>query len=95
VSATGGLDAAIRLGIGLEGVLNESSDGQAFVEFGIRQDAATNGSVRIPGRGALTARFRAPYWLISGRPDCGWADSGFHFSAKATEDGSTCLPTVA
>jgi len=66
VSATGGLDAAVRLGIGLEGVLNESSDGQAFVEFGIRQDAATNGSVRIPGRGALTARFRAPYWLIPG-----------------------------
>jgi hypothetical protein len=66
VSATGGLDAAVRLGVGLEGVLNESSDGQAFVEFGIRQDPATNGSFRIPGRGALTARFRAPYWLIPG-----------------------------
>ena len=66
VSGTGGLDAAVRLGVGLEGVLNESSDGQAFVEFGIRQDAATNGSFRMPGRGALTARFRAPYWLIPG-----------------------------
>jgi hypothetical protein len=55
-----------RLGLGLEGVLNESSDGQAFVEFGMREDAATNGSVRIPGRGALTTRLRAPYWLIPG-----------------------------
>jgi hypothetical protein len=67
VSGTGSLDAAVRLGVGLEGVLNESSDGQAFVEFGIREDAATNGSVRIPGRGALTARFRAPYASSAGR----------------------------
>jgi hypothetical protein len=65
-SASGGLDAAVRLGVGLEGVLNESSDGLAFLEFGLRQDAPTRGSVRIPGRGALTLRLRAPYWLIPG-----------------------------
>jgi hypothetical protein len=54
------------LGLGLEGVLNESGDGLAFAEFGFRQDAHSSGSAAIPGRGGITARFRAPFWLIPG-----------------------------
>jgi hypothetical protein len=66
VSSIGGLDASVRFGIGLEGVLNESSDGLAFAEVGIRQDRHASGTVSVPGRGALTSRFRAPFWLIPG-----------------------------
>jgi hypothetical protein len=65
-SATSGLEAAVRLGLGLEGVLNESSDGLAFAEIGLRQDAHSSGTAATPGRGAITARFRAPFWLIPG-----------------------------
>jgi len=66
VGTTGGLDAAVRVGLGLEGVLNESSDGQIFVDFGIRQDSSEQGGVSIPGRGAIVLRWRAPFWLIPG-----------------------------
>jgi hypothetical protein len=65
-SAIGGLDAAVRFGIGLEGVLNESSDGLTFIEVGAREDKHASGTATLPGRGALTARFRAPFWLIPG-----------------------------
>ena len=65
-SAGGGLDAAFRVGFGLEGVLNESSDGLAFVDVGLRQDSPVHGSAHIPGRGAIALRLRAPYWLIPG-----------------------------
>jgi hypothetical protein len=41
VGTTGGLDAAVRLGLGLEGVLNESSDGQVFIDLGVREDSAS------------------------------------------------------
>jgi hypothetical protein len=66
VNTIGGLEAALRLGVGLEGVLNESSDAQVFAEFGIREDRHASGTVTVPGRGAITARFRAPFWLIPG-----------------------------
>ena len=66
VSSIGGLDASVRFGIGLEGVLNESSDGLAFAEVGIREDTHASGTVSVPARGALTSRFRAPFWLIPG-----------------------------
>jgi hypothetical protein len=65
-STTGGLDAAVRCGIGLEGVLNESSDGLTFAEVGFRTDKHANGTATVPGRSALTARFRAPFWLVPG-----------------------------
>lgn len=61
-----GLEAAVRIGIGLEGVLNESSDGLAFAEVGFRQDRHASGVATLPGRGALTTRLRAPFWLIPG-----------------------------
>jgi hypothetical protein len=65
-SGGGGLDAAFRIGLGLEGVLNESSDGLAFVDVGVRQDSPVHGSAHIPGRSAITVRLRAPYWLMPG-----------------------------
>ena len=65
-SGTAGLEVAARLGLGLEGVLNESSDGLAFAELGLRQDAHSTGTAAVPGRGGITARFRVPFWLIPG-----------------------------
>ena len=79
-SASGGLETAVRLGVGLEGVLNESGDGLVFLDLGIRQDAASTASfgsapdlarggaltAAVPGRSAYTARLRMPFWLIPG-----------------------------
>jgi hypothetical protein len=66
VGTTGGLDATVRLGLGLEGVLNESSDGQVFIDLGVREDSSEQGGASIPGRSALMVRWRAPFWLIPG-----------------------------
>ena len=65
-STTGGLEAAVRVGLGLEGVLNESGDGLVFAEVGLRQDASTLGAATLLGRTALTVRLRVPFWLIPG-----------------------------
>ena len=65
-SATAGLEAAVRVGIGLEGVLDESSDGLACAEVGVREDTHATGVATLPARGAVTARLRAPFWLIPG-----------------------------
>jgi len=65
-SVGGGLCLAFRVGLGLEGVLNQSSDGLAFLDVGVRQDSPVHGSAHVPGRSALAFRFRAPYWLIPG-----------------------------
>ena len=54
------------MGFGLEGVLNEAGDGLVFAEAGLRQDASTLGAATVPGRGAITARLRVPFWLIPG-----------------------------
>ena len=76
----GGLEAALRLGLGLEGVLGEAGDGLVFLDLGIRLDssstmkinesdsAALGGSITaaIPSRWAYTARLRMPFWLIPG-----------------------------
>ena len=66
VSYTGGLEANFRVGVGLEGVLNESSDGLVFAEVGVRVDTHNSGAATIPGRSAINTRFRAPFWLIPG-----------------------------
>ena len=63
---TGGVEVGVRAGAGLEGVLNQSSDGLLFAEVGLREDSATSGTYGLPARGALTTRFRAPFWLIPG-----------------------------
>ncbi len=65
-NGTGGLETAFRVGIGLEGVLNESSDGLVFAEVGLREDRQAGGVATVPGRGALTVRFRMPFWIIPG-----------------------------
>ena len=66
VGMTEGLDAAVRLGLGLEGVLNESSDGQVFIDLGFREDSSEHGGASLPGRSAFTIRWRVPFWLIPG-----------------------------
>jgi hypothetical protein len=76
----GGIEASVRFGLGLDGVLNESGDGLVFVDVGWRQDhSATNQIVdsdaltragaitsAIPGRDAFNFRLRMPFWLIPG-----------------------------
>jgi hypothetical protein len=76
----GGLEFAVRLGIGLDGVLNESGDGLAFIDFGYRQDASSTTGVvdetgtqaygnllaAIPGRSAFNTRLRMPFYVIPG-----------------------------
>jgi hypothetical protein len=78
--AIGGLGAAVRLGLGLEGVLGEAGDGLIFLDLGIRLDssssmridkseAAAVGSgitAAIPSRWAFAGRLRLPFWLIPG-----------------------------
>jgi len=80
VGGVGGIDVAVRLGIGLEGVLNESGDGLIFLDLGWRQDGSSTmkfgespalleaGQITsaIPGRDAFIIRFRMPFWLIPG-----------------------------
>ena len=66
VGTIGGLDAAVRLGLGLEGVLGESSDGQVFIDLGFRQDSPEQGGASMPGRSALVIRWRVPFCLIPG-----------------------------
>jgi hypothetical protein len=54
------------VGVGLEGVLDESGDGLISAGVDYRQDRPAQGETTIPGRGALTLRVRAPFWLIPG-----------------------------
>ena len=64
---SGALDLSFRMGLGLEGVMNASSDGLTFIDVGVRQDSSTQGgSSSVPGRGAIALRGRAPFWLIPG-----------------------------
>jgi hypothetical protein len=74
------LEVAIRVGLGMEGVLNESGDGLAFLDLGWRQDGASsmrfddepaiknfgNYSCAIPSRDAFYARLRLPFCLLPG-----------------------------
>jgi hypothetical protein len=64
--AVGALDLSFRIGLGVEGVLNSSSDGLTFIDVGVRQDSATHGGSPVPDRGAVALRARAPFWLIPG-----------------------------
>lgn len=77
---TGGLELAARVGLGLEGVLNESGDGLVFLSVGWRQDGPSSmtvvpdadlkqwGSIfaAVPARDALYFRLRVPFFLIPG-----------------------------
>lgn len=76
----GGLGAGLRVGLGLDGVLNEAGDGLVFLQAGIRQDASSThnflgdpnatpvGAITsaIPGRAGWDFRLRLPFWLLPG-----------------------------
>lgn len=79
--ALGGIEANLRFGFGLDGVLNQAGDGLVFLQAGFRQDASSinkysDGSgtgippgavpAAIPGRSAYNVRLRVPFWLIPG-----------------------------
>jgi len=78
--AYSGIGVALRLGLGLDGVMNDAGDGLVFLDLGWRQDGnasmrfgttpnlSNGGSITsaIPGRDAYTARLRMPFWLIPG-----------------------------
>ena len=77
-----GLELGLRFGLGMEGVLNESGDGLAFIDVGARIDLGS--SMRfdydddpelkqlgdyvaaIPSRDAYYIRLRLPFYLIPG-----------------------------
>jgi hypothetical protein len=63
---TSDIELAARAGLGLDGILNDSSDGLVFVELGVREDNHAIGAATVPGRGAITARLRMPFWLFPG-----------------------------
>jgi len=74
----GGLEIGARVGVGLEGVLNESGDGLAFVDLGFRQDGSSTNNfgqganfpeagdvtAALPARFAYQTRIRLPFWLL-------------------------------
>jgi hypothetical protein len=80
VGGVGTMEFAVRLGVGLEGVMNKSSDGLAFLDIGYRGDSPSTTNIlddselaeygnifaAIPARTGLTARLRLPFWLIPG-----------------------------
>ena len=71
---------AFRIGLGLEGVLNEAGDGLVFIDLGWRLDGSSSmkyaadpdlkqfGSMfaAIPSRDAFYTRIRLPFYLIPG-----------------------------
>jgi hypothetical protein len=80
IGVIGGLEISGRFGVGLDGVINESGDGLAFIDLGYRQDASSSTEVldfeelraygniytTIPGRSAFSARLRLPFYVIPG-----------------------------
>ena len=80
VGTMGGLSLAFRVGLGIEGVINEAGDGLVFLDVGIREDAPSARKLdesqavvkfgafgaQIPARAAYTVRLRLPFWLIPG-----------------------------
>lgn len=73
-----GLDITLRVGVGMDGVLNEAGDGLVFFDIGWRQDGPATmkygeipsniegGQITsaIPGRDALNMRVRMPFYLL-------------------------------
>jgi hypothetical protein len=76
----GALAVGVRLGYGLEGVIDESGDGLVFVDVGLQEDSASSMkfsnnealadtgalTAAVPARSALGLRARMPFWLIPG-----------------------------
>ena len=75
-----GVDLAVRVGVGLDGVMRDSGDGLTFLSVGFRGDTRSTNSVggidsseaggnsifAIPSRTAVSTRLRAPFYLIPG-----------------------------
>jgi hypothetical protein len=75
-----GVEMSVRLGLGLEGVLNEAGDGMVFIDIGYRLDASStmklspnpnyqqfgNIASAIPYRGGLHLRLRMPFYIVPG-----------------------------
>jgi hypothetical protein len=80
VGTVPGLEVALHVGLGMEGVLNESGDGLVFLDLGYRLDGPStmkynydpeNSPVSsvipvIPSRDAFYFRFRMPFYIIPG-----------------------------
>jgi hypothetical protein len=81
IGSMGGIEGNIRFGIGLNGVLNQSGDGLAFIQLGWRQDGASSNNIinsnpsvlasnsitsAIPARAGYNFRIRMPFYLIPG-----------------------------
>ena len=79
---TSGLELGLRVGLGMEGVLNESGDGLVFLDLGARIDLGSTMRfdynnepemqqfgdyvAAIPSRDAYYVRLRLPFFLIPG-----------------------------
>ncbi|MCX6244805.1 MAG: hypothetical protein NTU98_08875 [Bacteroidetes bacterium] len=75
-----GLEVNFRVGLGLEGILNEASDGAVFLEAGYRLDGSStiklaadpdlekygNISSAIPYRNGIHLRLRMPFYIVPG-----------------------------
>lgn len=75
---TSGIEIAARVGMGLDGVMNESGDGLLFLDIGWVKDAASTlkigsdaeldefGAITaaIPSRSGFFARLRVPFWIL-------------------------------
>ena len=78
--AIGSLEFSLVLGYGLEGIMNRSSDGLAFLELGFTRETPSSTGViggetvkqygaifaGIPARSATVVRARLPFWLLPG-----------------------------
>jgi len=75
-----GMETSFRIGLGLEGVLNEAGDGMVFIDAGYRLDGSStmklspdpdllqfgNISSAIPYRNGIHLRLRMPFYIIPG-----------------------------
>jgi hypothetical protein len=75
-----GIEANIRFGFGLEGVLDEAGDGLVFIQAGWKQNGSSSSrfinadvtghtnsvTAAIPAQSAYDFRLRIPFWLIPG-----------------------------
>ena len=78
VGVIGGLEGSVRFGLGLDGILNEASDGLVFLDIGWRQDGSSSVGIvavqgtedygsflsAIPGRSGFSARMRLPFYIV-------------------------------
>ena len=76
----GSVGVSLRMGLGLDGLMSEASDGLAFVEFGVSSDSPSfdsylsnqvpttgdNDLSTMPARSSISARMRMPFFLVPG-----------------------------